>query len=215
MFGVNRAPILHWHKHCHQMTNVTKKIRRVRPKWFMSLRYVWRKLCTYLASRLGLCLNRPKRASTGATSHRSTFGCIQNDFYAYGTFGANHAPILHWHCHCLQIDWNEIPHDQCHIGDPSGASKMISDPMLHSAQIVHLSCVNISTISKQTKTSIHLSFISYEYHRVCLTWFSSLWYVQRKPCSYLASRLAQSLNRLKQVTTWPLSPRSTIGCILK
>jgi hypothetical protein len=25
------------------------------------------------------------------------FGCVQNDIWAYGTFGANHAPILHWH----------------------------------------------------------------------------------------------------------------------
>jgi hypothetical protein len=27
----------------------------------------------------------------------STIGCVQYDFWAYGTFGANHAPILHRH----------------------------------------------------------------------------------------------------------------------
>jgi hypothetical protein len=113
------------------------------------------------------------------------------------------------------MDWNEIPHDQCHIGDPLGVSKMISDPMLRSAQTVHQSCVKISTISKQAKTSIHLSLVTKEYHRVCLKWFPSLWYVQRKPCTYLVSRLALSPNRMKQVTTWASSPRSTIGCIPK
>jgi hypothetical protein len=43
----------------------------------------------------------------------------------------------------------------------------------------------------------------------------TLCYVRRKPCIYLASRLALSPNRLKQVTTWASSPRSTIGCIPK
>jgi hypothetical protein len=127
---------------------------------FWAYLYVRRKPCTYLASRLALSPNRPERASTWAMSPRSTIGCIQNDFCACGTFDANRAPILHWHYHWLQMDWNEIPHDQCHIRDPSGASKTISDPMLRSTQTVHLSCVKISTISKQTKTSIHLSLVT-------------------------------------------------------
>jgi hypothetical protein len=194
---------------------VTKEYHRVRLKWFLSLWYVQRKPCTYLASRFALSQNIPKRASAWATPPRSTIGCVQNDLCVYGTFGANRAPILHWHYNSLQMDWNEIPHDQCHIGDPSGASKMISDPMLSSAQTVHLYYVKISTISKETKTSIHLSPFSKEYHRVCLKWFLSLWYVRRKPCTYLVSRLALSPNRLKQVTTWASSPRSTIECIPK
>jgi hypothetical protein len=142
------------------MTNVTEEIHRVRPKWFLSLRYVRRKPCTYLVSRLALCPNRPKRASMSASSPRSTIGCVQNDFYAYGTFVANSAPILDWQYRCLQMDWNKIPHDQCHLGDPSGASKMISEPTVRSAQTVHLSCIKVSTTSKQTKTSIHLSLVT-------------------------------------------------------
>ena len=34
---------------------------------------------------------------------------------------------------------NEIPHDPSHLGVPSGATKMISKPMVRSAQTVHLS----------------------------------------------------------------------------
>jgi hypothetical protein len=49
---------------------------------------------------------------------------------------------------------NEIPHDPCHLGVQPGASKTISKPMVHSTQTMHLFCVNISTISKQTKMSI-------------------------------------------------------------
>jgi hypothetical protein len=34
---------------------------------------------------------------------------------------------------------NEILHDPCHLVVPLGASKMISEPTLRSAQIVHIS----------------------------------------------------------------------------
>jgi hypothetical protein len=115
---------------------------------FLSLWYVWCKSCTYVASRLALSPNRPKQATPWASSPQSTIGCMQNDFWAYGTFGTNHAPNLHWHYHCLKMDWNEIPHDQCHLGDPSGVSKMISEPLECLPQTVHLSCVRISTIPK-------------------------------------------------------------------
>jgi hypothetical protein len=47
------------------------------------------------------------------------------------------------------MDENEIPHDPCHLGVPSGASKMISDPLVRSAQTMHLSCIKISTISNE------------------------------------------------------------------
>jgi hypothetical protein len=137
-----------WIETRSHITNVTEEIHRVCPKWFLSLWYIRHKPCTYLVPRLALCPNRPKRASTCASSPRSTIRGIQNDFRAYGTFDANRASILHWRYHYLQMDSNEIPRDQCHIGDPSGASKTISDPMLCSAQTMHLSCVKISTISK-------------------------------------------------------------------
>jgi hypothetical protein len=137
------------------MTDVASEFHRVHPKWFQSLRYVRGKPCTYLASRWALSRNRLKWESTRASSPRSTFGCVQKDFWACGTFGTNPAPILHWHLHCLQTNWNEIPHDPRHLEVPSCASKRISEPMVYSAQTVHLSCVKISTISKQTEVTIH------------------------------------------------------------
>jgi hypothetical protein len=76
-------------------THITKEFHRVRPKWFLSQCYVWRKPCTYLASRLALSPNGPKQASSWALSPWSTIGFVQNDFWAYGTFGTNRAPILH------------------------------------------------------------------------------------------------------------------------
>jgi hypothetical protein len=42
-------------------------------------------------------LNGLKWASSRAWSPWSTIGWIQNDLWAYGTFGADRAPILHWH----------------------------------------------------------------------------------------------------------------------
>jgi hypothetical protein len=74
--------------------------------------------------------------------------------------------------------------------------------MVRSAQTVHLSCIKICSISKQTESSIHLSLITKEYHQVRPKWFLSLWYVRCKPCTYLVSRLALSLNKLNQASTW-------------
>ena len=56
----------------------------------------------------------------------------------------NCAPILNRHQHSLQTDRSEIPLEPRHLGVPSGAVKMISEPYLE--QTVHLSCTNTNTI---------------------------------------------------------------------
>jgi hypothetical protein len=61
---------------------------------------------------------------------------------------------------------NELPLVPHHLGVPSGVPKVISRPMVHSAQTAHLSCVEINTIPKQTETSFHLTHVTEEYHRV-------------------------------------------------
>jgi hypothetical protein len=110
--------------------------------------------------KLALSPSRLNRASTWASSFRNSIKRVKNDFWAYGTFSANCAPILHRHWHYIQIDRNVI---RRHQGVPSGASKMISEPMVRSAQTVHLSCVKTSTISKWTESSFHLSLVTWEY----------------------------------------------------
>jgi hypothetical protein len=107
----DNSTISKWTNIRFHMTHVTLQFHRVRPKWFLRLWYVRHKPCTYHASSLAIFLNGLDRACTWASSHRSTIGCVQIDFWACGTFGANRAPI----------------------------------------------CIKISTISKQTESSIHLS----------------------------------------------------------
>jgi hypothetical protein len=119
-----------------------------------------RKPCTYLVLRLTQSPNGPKRASTWPTSPRSTIGCIQNNFQAYRTFGANRAPILRRDYHYLQIDRNKLPLDIHYIGVPSGVPKAISMPVVQSAQTMHFSCVKIKTISKQIKMSFRLIHVT-------------------------------------------------------
>jgi hypothetical protein len=51
------------------------------------------------------------------------------------------------------MDRNELPLDPRHLGVPSGVPKMISMPVVHSAQTLHLSCTEINTISKRTETN--------------------------------------------------------------
>jgi hypothetical protein len=142
------------------MTHVSLEFHWVRPKWFLRLGYVRHKPCTYLVSRLAKSSKRLNRASTWASSLRSTTRCVRNDFWACGMFGQSYAPILHRHLDCLQMDRNEIPQDPCHLVVPSGVSKMISKPAVRSVQTVHLSCVKISTIFKRTESSIQLRLVT-------------------------------------------------------
>jgi hypothetical protein len=74
---------------------------------------------------------------------------------------------------------------------------MISEPMVRLAQTTLLSCVKISTISKQTEPSLHMSLLALEYDQVRPKWFLTLWYIWHKPCTYLALTLTPSLNKLK------------------
>jgi hypothetical protein len=53
----------------------------------------------------------------------------------------------------IQTDRNGIPHGPPHVGVLSGVSKTISEPMVRSTHTGNLSCVKISTISKQTEMS--------------------------------------------------------------
>jgi hypothetical protein len=111
------------------------------------------------------------------------------------------------------MDRNEVSHDPRHLGVLSGVSKMIFEPMVRSAQTMQQSCVKNTTISKRTETSIHLSLVTQEYHRVHSKRFLRLWYVWRKPCSYHALILTLSLNGPKWDSTWPTSPRCSIRCV--
>jgi len=86
--------------------------------------------------------------------------------------------------------------------------------MVRSLQTVQLSCVKISTISEQTKSSLHLSLFNYEFHWVRLKWFPSLWCIRRKPCTYLLPKLTFSLNEPKQDSIWHTSWRSYIRWVL-
>jgi hypothetical protein len=126
------------------MTHVTKVFHQVRPNRFLRLWYVWCKLWIYLAPILKLSPNGPKQDSTWPTSPRSSIGCVHNDFLAYGTFGANHAPILNQDYHSIQMDRNELPFEPHHLGVPSGASKTISEAMVHLPQTVHLLALKLT-----------------------------------------------------------------------
>jgi hypothetical protein len=58
------------------------------------------------------------------------------------------------------MDRNELPLEPRQLGVPSGASKMISDPMVRLVQAVHLSCSNTNIIMEQTEMRFHMSHIT-------------------------------------------------------
>jgi hypothetical protein len=70
---------------------------------------------------------------------------------------------------------------------------MIFEPMVCLAQIVHLSCVKISTISKRTEISYHLILVTLEYHQVRPKHLSP-WYAWCELSTYLAPTLTLSPN---------------------
>jgi hypothetical protein len=109
------------------------------------------------------------------------------------------------------MDRTELLLEPRHLRVPSSASKMISMPMVCSVQTVHLSCTNTNNVSKQTKTRFHMIHVTYEFHRVRPKLFMSLWYVQYKPCTYLASRLALSPNGTNRAPPDPRHLRITSG----
>jgi hypothetical protein len=118
-----------WTETRFNMIHVIEDFHRVRPKWFLSLGYVWcKKPCTYLALRLALSPRGPKQASTRASSHRSTIRCVQ----------------------------------------------MIPEPMVHLVQTAYLSYTNSNIIFKWTETRFHMTHVTYEDHRVRPKRFLSL-----------------------------------------
>jgi hypothetical protein len=85
------------------------------------------------------------------------------------------------------MDRNNVPLEPHHLVVPSDASKMISKPMVHLVQTMHLSCTDTNTVSKQKEERFHKTHVTSEFHRVRPKWFSSLWYIRRKACTSLAN----------------------------
>jgi hypothetical protein len=103
------------------------------------------------------------------------------------------------------MDRIDFPLERRPLWVPSGASKTTSKPLVHLTQTEPLSCTNANTISKRTKTRFHMTHVTEEFNQVRLKRFLSLWYFWRKPCTYLASRLA--LLQMHQIDL-PLEPRN-------
>jgi hypothetical protein len=55
---------------------------------------------------------------------------------------------------------NRAPPDPRHLGVPSGASKMIYEPMVRLTQTEHLSCTDARTVSKLIETRFHMTHVT-------------------------------------------------------
>jgi hypothetical protein len=111
--------------------------------------------------------------------------------------------------HCLQMERREIPHDPRHLGVLLGTFKIISEPMVRSTQTVHYLASRLAL--SPNGLSFHLSLLTSEYHQVHPKRFVSRWYIWSKLYTYLAPTLTLSLNGKKRSSTWPTSPRSSMG----
>jgi hypothetical protein len=170
----------------------------MRLKWFLSPWYIRRKLYTYLASRL-------------STVSKQTESCIHLSLVTleYHQVRPKRFQSL-WYvrrkpCNYLAsslalspIELNRASTWASYHRVPSGVSKTISVPTVCLAQIVHLSCTDINTVFKWTKTRFHMTHVTLEFDQMRPKWFLRLWYVRQKHCTYLVSRLAlYQMNWLK------------------
>jgi hypothetical protein len=96
-----------------------------------------------------------------------------------------------------------LPFDPRHTRVPSSASKTISEPMVHLAQTMHLSCTETNTISKRIEARFYMTHITMDFHQVSPKWFLRLWYVWCKLWIYLAPRLTHSPNGPKRDSNGP------------
>jgi hypothetical protein len=60
----------------------------------------------------------------------------------------------------LQMDRNEHPLEPHHLGVPSGAFKMISEPTVRLAKTVHLSYTETNIVSKRTEMRFHMTHVT-------------------------------------------------------
>jgi hypothetical protein len=90
-------------------------------------------------------------------SPRSSTGCVQDDFRSDGTLNTNHAPTMRQDYHYRQTDSNKLQLEPRQLGVSSGASKTVSEPIVRSAQTVHLYCTDTNTIYKWTKMRFHMT----------------------------------------------------------
>jgi hypothetical protein len=176
------------------------EFHRVHPKWFPILRYVWRKPYTYLAPRLVLSLNRSKWASTWASSLRSTIGCpkwLLSLWYV-------------WHKPCTYLESRLA----LYPNRPKWASSWASSPR-RTVRCVQNDFYDWRKPYAYLALTLTLSMnvLKRDSKRVHPKWFPSLWYIRRKLCTYLASRLELSPNGPKRASTWASSARRTVGCI--
>jgi hypothetical protein len=157
--------------------------------------------------------NGPKWDSTWPTSPRSSIGCVQNDSELTVRSGK---PCTYLESR-LALSPNESKRVCIWASSPrcttSSVFKMISEPTVRLAQTVHLSYIETNTVSKRNETNFHLSLVTQAHHPVHPKQFPSLWYVWRKPGTYHAPKLTVSSKGPKGDSTWPTSPRSSIGCV--
>jgi hypothetical protein len=144
---------------------ITYEYHRVHPKRFLSLSYIWRKPCIYLAPtlnclqtdqneiphdprHLGVPLLASKTISEpmvclAQTEHLS---CAKTSTISKRTKSSFHFILVtnkyHWVC-----------------------QKMISKPMVCLTQTVNLSCINTNTVSKRTETRFHMTHVTKKFHR--------------------------------------------------
>jgi hypothetical protein len=120
-------------------------------------------------------------------------------------------PIAHFAqtVYISQMDRKELPLDPRNVGVPLCVQNDFRAYGTFDANCAPI-CAKINTISKQTKTSFHLTHMTSKFDLVCPKRFACLLHVWHKPYNYLASRLTLSRNRLNQASIWPTSPWSSI-----
>jgi hypothetical protein len=176
----------------------------------MRLWYIWHNTCTYLALKLTLFPNGPKRASIWALSPRVPSGASKTISQ----------PVVRMAKPCTY----HAPKVTLSPKGPKGVSTWPTSPMI---RCVHHDFRGYDTFGANCWSILHrdLHYLQMDRNEILHDprhlgdpsghpkWFPSLRYVRCKPCTYHESRLALYPIVPKRASNWASSPRSAIRCV--
>jgi hypothetical protein len=61
------------------------------------------------------------------------------------------------------MDRDKLPLEHCHLGVPSGVTKILSELMVRLAQTMHLSYTDTNTVSKHIEMGFHMTHATKEF----------------------------------------------------
>ena len=167
MFHANCAPILHQDLHYLQTDRTEQPLEPLHLGVPKSASKMVSQTMIHQVQTVHISCTETNNVSKW-TEARFQMTHVTMEFHrVHPMFHANHAPTLHKDQHYLHTDRTKLSLEPLHPGVPNSVSKMVSQTMVHQAQIVHLSCTKTYNVYKRTEGRFLMTHVIQQYHWVC------------------------------------------------